>query len=70
AKDVPDEMASPMYATGIGLVIEGVRRLDKEKEKEHSQVEKKKGKQKSEKQPRQRSFLNTIQEWFEKDQME
>jgi len=70
AKDVPDEMASPMYSTGIGLVIEGVRRLDKEKAKEHSLGEKKKGRQKSEKQPRQRSFLNTIQEWFEKDQME
>ena len=70
AKDVPDEMASPMYSTGIGLVIEGVKRLDKEKVKEHSQGEKKKGKQKSEKQPRQRSFLNTIQDWFEKDQME
>ncbi len=68
AKDVPDEMASPMYSTGIGLVREGFTRLEKEKEKEVTQGEKKKGKQKSEKASRQRSFLNTIQDWFEKDQ--
>jgi cell division protein FtsA len=67
ANDVPDEMASPMYSTGIGLVIEGFTRLRKEKEKETQEGEKKKGKQKPEKQPRQRRFLNTIQEWFEKD---
>ena len=28
ANDVPDEMASPMYATGIGLVIEGIQRTE------------------------------------------
>ncbi len=28
ANEVPDEMASPMYATGIGLVIEGIKRFD------------------------------------------
>ncbi|HEY9116140.1 MAG TPA: cell division protein FtsA [Bacteroidales bacterium] len=28
ANDVPDEMASPMYATGIGLVIEGLKRAE------------------------------------------
>ena len=28
AKEVSDEMASPMYSTGIGLVIEGIRRFD------------------------------------------
>ncbi|NQT77713.1 MAG: cell division protein FtsA [Bacteroidetes bacterium] len=67
ANDVPDEMASPMYSTGIGLVIEGFTRLGKEKEKETQKGEKKKGKQKPDKQPRQRRFLNTIQEWFEKD---
>jgi cell division protein FtsA len=30
--DVPAEMASPMYATGIGLVIEGIHRYEKEQE--------------------------------------
>lgn len=73
AQDVPDEMASPMYSTGIGLVIEGITRLSKEKEKEE-QTEVKKGKQKQkgkqEKQGKQTSFLKTIQDWFEKDQME
>jgi len=33
AKDVPTEMASPMFATGIGLVIVGIDRYEKEKEK-------------------------------------
>lgn len=33
AKDVPPEMASPMYATGIGLVIVGIDRYEREKEK-------------------------------------
>ena len=28
AKEVSDEMASPMYSTGIGLVIEGIKRFD------------------------------------------
>jgi cell division protein FtsA len=69
AKDVPDEMASPMYSTGIGLVIEGITRLNKEKEKDTTKkVEPKKGKQKKEKEPRQSSFLKTIQDWFEQDQ--
>jgi cell division protein FtsA len=33
AKEVPSEMASPMYATGIGLVIVGIDRYEREKEK-------------------------------------
>ncbi len=32
ASGTPDELASPMYATGIGLVIEGIRRHDYEME--------------------------------------
>ena len=47
SNDVADEMASPMYATGTGLVIEGFKRYDKEKEKDQVQGEKKKGKQKN-----------------------
>lgn len=35
AKDVPAEMASPMYATGIGLVIIGLGKLEKMHEKDH-----------------------------------
>lgn len=67
ANDVPDEMASPMYSTGIGLVIEGFTRLEKDKEKETQKGEKKKGKKKPEKPPRQTRFLSIIQDWFEKD---
>jgi len=68
AQDVPDEMASPMYSTGIGLVIEGVYRLNKEKEKDSTKKDKPKGKGKQPKAPRQTSFLKTIQDWFEQDQ--
>jgi len=39
ASDVPEEMASPMYSTGIGLVIVGIERYEKEKEKMKPVVE-------------------------------
>lgn len=35
AKNVPAEMASPMYATGIGLVIIGLAKLEKMRQKDH-----------------------------------
>jgi cell division protein FtsA len=53
SQDVPDDMASPMYSTGIGLVIEGFYRLSKEKEKETVKGDKKKGKARKDKNPRQ-----------------
>ncbi len=34
ASDVPAEMASPMFATGVGLVIEGIGRYQKEVDKQ------------------------------------
>jgi cell division protein FtsA len=34
SSDIPAEMASPMYATGVGLVIEGIGRYQKEVEKQ------------------------------------
>ncbi|MEI7499815.1 MAG: cell division protein FtsA [Bacteroidota bacterium] len=34
SSDVPVDMASPMYATGVGLVIEGIGRYQKEVEKQ------------------------------------
>ncbi|RLD82034.1 MAG: cell division protein FtsA [Bacteroidetes bacterium] len=74
SNDVPDEMASPMYATGTGLVIEGFKRLAKEKDKEVAQggkgKPKGKGKIKLGKEPKTKNFLSTIQDWFEKDQLE
>lgn len=33
AKDVPPEMASPMYSTGIGLVVVGIERYEREKQR-------------------------------------
>lgn len=65
SQDVPDDMASPMYATGVGLVIEGIARLDREKEKAVSKGDKKKGKQKGVRPARQAGFLKTIQDWFD-----
>jgi len=38
ASDVPPEMASPMYATGIGLVIEGIGRYQKDAENKPVEV--------------------------------
>ncbi|MFA5417841.1 MAG: cell division protein FtsA [Bacteroidales bacterium] len=79
ANDVSDEMAIPMYATGIGLVIEGIKRFDYEKRKEDDlevpdkTPELKRGSKKDEKPkpPKNSSgpsrFLNTIKDWFEND---
>jgi cell division protein FtsA len=71
ANNVSDELASPMYATGIGLVIEGMRRYYKEND---SLKEKGRGKEveqaKNDEPPapsRSFSFLKKIQDFFEKD---
>jgi cell division ATPase FtsA len=75
---VSDEMAIPMYSTGIGLVIEGIKRFDYEKSKERhtdplgEEVSNKKAEKKSkQKIPKGESgpsrFLNTIKDWFEND---
>lgn len=74
AGDVPDEMASPMHATGIGLVLEGVNRLEKQLEREdkepgENQNTKMKKTEKPEKRARKQvSFLKKIQDFFENDQ--
>jgi cell division protein FtsA len=70
APDVPEELASPMYATGIGLVIEGIGRYNKELTKDIGSDRKK---EQSDKKIRERSkpkssgFLKRIQDWFEGD---
>ena len=71
ANDVPDEIASPMYATGVGLVIEGIRRAEAEKllflEEEE---EDKKGRRDKKRKGKKRSssmFLERLQEWFQSD---
>ena len=79
SKDVPEEMASPMYATGIGLVIEGLNRFEKQlyRESQEYQAEleatgkkKKEKKEKEEKEKKEKkpvSFFKKIQEFFEND---
>lgn len=60
SSDVPPEMASPMYATGIGLVIEGIGRYEKEAVKmkpepvAEEEAEKPNGKQKKVKEKKQK----------------
>ena len=77
ANDVSDEIASPMYSTGVGLVIEGIRRFYQEKGKENAKKQpnskKLKFKIKKEKEIKIEnpiSFLERIQTWFEKDEIE
>lgn len=77
AKDTPDELASPMYATGIGLVIEGIIRHDSEEE-----VERLKGNHKDDKPETKEkqakeikikkgpSYLEKIKKLFDRELME
>ncbi len=67
-------MASPMYATGVGLVIEGIHRLDYDKQKENFDYDSdgnKKAKKKKKKgpgsEPGSRRFLNMLENWFDSD---
>lgn len=60
APGVPEEMASPMYATGIGLVIIGLQRFEKEMLKTEKPVEKKKKASRL-------SFFDGIKKFFEED---
>ncbi len=60
AKDVPEEITSPMYSTGVGLVIEGLKRSEKEKNNN-----KFKGKNNDNK--NKKSFFEKIKTWFEQD---
>ena len=64
----PDELASPTYATGIGLVIEGLQRYDMESKKDKNSTkntEEEKGPKSSKK-----SFLDKIQDFFDQDSEE
>jgi cell division protein FtsA len=73
APGTPDEMASPMYATGIGLVIQGAERYIREKVREDSKnpekVKSVEREQKVEKKPKSNGFLKRIQDWFEGDEL-
>lgn len=69
-KNTAGEMASPMYATGIGLVIEGLDRFERNLKREQDNGDDKDDKKKKKqtvKNKRQGSFLRKIQEFFEDD---
>ena len=85
ANDVVDEMASPMFATGVGLVIEGISRFDHEKFKEDKSTQKEepvtdsklKGKKRERKREKDSTgetgtsrFLKSLKDWFESDTTE
>ncbi|MBI9036854.1 MAG: cell division protein FtsA [Bacteroidales bacterium] len=75
ANEVPDEMAMPMFATGIGLVIVGINRYEKELDRLEltdsvSKKQKRKHKIKSKSTENRKSYLDVIKDWFEKDQVE
>jgi cell division protein FtsA len=77
AKDVSEDMASPMYATGIGLVIEGIKRYEMEIKTRPSEVESEPGSKKK-KTTRKTGggffgpirFADKIKDWFEADTQE
>ncbi|MCK9270928.1 MAG: cell division protein FtsA [Bacteroidales bacterium] len=69
--NTPEEMSSPMYATGIGLVIEGLERVEMKMRREEKAMVgtnmEKKSKVAEAKPKRQGSFLKKIQDFFEND---
>jgi len=74
ANDVPEDLASPMYATGVGLVIEGMQRYCKEMQESTVKEEEEmvdnvehEDEDTETSQVRPMSFLKKIQEFFEKD---
>jgi cell division protein FtsA len=73
APGTPDEMASPMYATGIGLVIQGIERNIREKIQEEPAIpEEVNVMEEAEpvaKKTKTNGFLKRIQDWFEGDEI-
>jgi len=72
AMEVSDEIASPMFATSIGLVIEGIKRYEMEiktkRPDENNDNSRKTKKRKVEKQELgSKRFLGIIKDWFEND---
>jgi cell division protein FtsA len=71
APGVPEEMASPMYSTGIGLVIIGLQRYERDLVKNGERNEKEEKAEKPEKVKKEKktskSFLDKIKKFFEED---
>lgn len=74
SNEVDNEVASPMFSTGVGLVIEGINRFNRENNKEmqdksdnrKKKILSKKGK----KVQKPTGFLKSVQDWFERDAMD
>ena len=65
--DVPDEIASPMYATGVGLVMIGLERAEKERSKfAGNQVMKAKRGHRRERP----GFFDKIKAWFDEEDIQ
>lgn len=64
APGLPEEMASPMFATGIGLVILGLQRIEKESVKTEEPQEKEKERAKK---PPKGSFFDIIKKFFDEE---
>jgi cell division protein FtsA len=60
----PDEVSNPIYATGVGLVIKGLERAEKETDKEVKNNKKTAKKQKTESNVR---FLDKFKKFFDED---
>lgn len=74
SSEVENEVASPMFSTGIGLVIEGINRFNRDNHKEmQDRGDKRKKKilgRKDKKDQKPAGFLKSIQDWFERDAMD
>jgi cell division protein FtsA len=62
--DVPDEIASPMYATGVGLVMVGLERAEKERSKFAAQQP---SREKRYPKRERASFFDKIKAWFDEE---
>lgn len=63
AKNVPDEIASPMYATGVGLVIIGSQKAEKERQRNVNAIN---NKPEAQKKPK-GGFFDTFKKWFDEE---
>lgn len=70
SEDSPEELSSPAYATGIGLVIEGFHRYDTESRKENFKKKEDNGKEEPPVSSPKKRFLDKITDFFDQDDNE
>lgn len=66
ASSVPDDITSPMYSTGIGLVMLGLTRVEKQKVLPKEPAETEEGKTKTPKAPKKPGTGKGLMDWFNK----